>query len=169
LFINEPDSIFSWDVHLDGDQEMHDKSVCQTGVFDRAVAAIHKAKALGFRVSINCILFDGAEPERVARFFDAVMAMGVDGVMLSPGYAYERAPDQKHFLNRQKAKALFRNIIRLGKGKRWRFTQSPLFLDFLAGNQSYLCTPWGKPTRTVSAGSDHVTCSVRDMRNPLKN
>jgi hypothetical protein len=69
--------------------------------------------------------------------------------MLSPGYAYERAPDQKHFLNRQKAKTLFRDMIRLGKGKRWRFTQSPLFLDFLAGSQSYLCTPWGKPTRTV--------------------
>jgi hopanoid biosynthesis associated radical SAM protein HpnH len=144
-----PNPFFSWDVHLDGDREMHDKSVCQTGVFDRAVAAIRKAKTLGFRVSINCTLFDGTEPDRVARFFDDVMAMGVDGIMLSPGYAYERAPDQQHFLNRQKAKRLFRDVFRLGKGGRWRFNQSPLFLDFLAGNQSYLCTPWGKPTRTV--------------------
>ena len=92
---------------------------------------------------------DGAEPDRVARFFDDVMAMGVDGIMLSPGYAYERAPDQQHFLNRQNAKNLVRDMVRLGKNKRWRFTQSPLFLDFLAGNQSYLCTPCGKPTRTV--------------------
>lgn len=144
-----PNPFFSWDVHLDGDREMHDKSVCQTGVFDRAVTAIRKAKALGFRISINCTLFDGAEPDRVARFFDDVMAMGVDGIMLSPGYAYERAPDQQHFLNRQNAKNLVRDMVRLGKNKRWRFTQSPLFLDFLAGNQSYLCTPWGKPTRTV--------------------
>jgi hopanoid biosynthesis associated radical SAM protein HpnH len=144
-----PNPFFSWDVHLDGDREMHDKSVCQAGVFDRAVAAIRKAKTLGFRVSINCTLFDGAEPDRVARFFDDVMAMGADGIMLSPGYAYERAPDQQHFLNRQKAKQLFRDILQLGKSRRWSFNQSPLFLDFLAGNQSYRCTPWGKPTRTV--------------------
>jgi len=145
----EPNPFFSWDIHLDGDKAMHDSSVCQEGVYERAVAAIRKAKERGFRVSINCTLFDGAQPERVARFFDEVMALGVDGVMTAPGYAYERAPDQEHFLNRQKTKQLFRDIFRLGKGKKWRFTQSPLFLNFLAGNENYHCTPWGKPLRTV--------------------
>ncbi|GBR67174.1 adenosyl-hopene transferase HpnH [Gluconobacter kanchanaburiensis] len=145
----EPSPFFSWDVHLDGDQLMHDASVCQDGVFERATAAIRLAKSRGFRVSINCTLFDGAIPERVAAFFDEVMAMGVDGIMTAPGYAYERAPDQAHFLNRQKTKQLFRDIFRLGKGKKWRFTQSPLFLNFLAGNENYHCTPWGKPLRTV--------------------
>ncbi|NVN02389.1 MULTISPECIES: adenosyl-hopene transferase HpnH [Asaia] len=145
----EPNPFFSWDIHLDGDKAMHDSSVCQEGVYERAVAAIRKAKERGFRVSINCTLFDGAQPERVARFFDEVMALGVDGVMTAPGYAYERAPDQEHFLNRQKTKQLFRDIFRLGKGKKWRFTQSPLFLNFLAGNEDYHCTPWGKPLRTV--------------------
>lgn len=145
----EPSPFFSWDIHLDGDKMMHDSSVCQDGVFERATAAIRAAKARGFRVSINCTLFDGADPKRVAAFFDEVMAMGVDGVMTAPGYAYERAPDQEHFLNRQKTKQLFRDIFRLGKGKKWRFTQSPLFLNFLAGNENYHCTPWGKPLRTV--------------------
>ena len=144
-----PNPFFSWDVHLDGDKEMHDASVCQDGVYDRAVEAIRKAKARGFRVSINCTVFDGAKPERLAAFFDQVMAMGVDGIMTAPGYAYERAPDQAHFLNRQKTKQLFRDTFRLGKGRKWKFTQSPLFLNFLAGNETYHCTPWGKPLRNV--------------------
>ncbi len=144
-----PNPFFSWDVHLDGDKAMHDASVCQDGVYDRAVEAIRKAKARGFRVSINCTVFDGAKPERLAQFFDEVMAMGVDGIMTAPGYAYERAPDQAHFLNRQKTKQLFRDTFRLGKGKKWKFTQSPLFLNFLAGNETYQCTPWGKPLRNV--------------------
>ncbi len=144
-----PNPFFSWDVHLDGDKEMHDASVCQDGVYDRAVEAIRKAKARGFRVSINCTVFDGAKPERLAAFFDQVMAMGVDGIMTAPGYAYERAPDQAHFLNRQKTKQLFRDTFRLGRGRKWKFTQSPLFLNFLAGNETYHCTPWGKPLRNV--------------------
>jgi hopanoid biosynthesis associated radical SAM protein HpnH len=123
--------------------------VSQDGVYDRAVAAIRAAKQRGFRISINCTLFDGTEPERVARFFDDVMAIGVDGIMTSPGYAYERAPDQAHFLSRRKTKQLFRDILARGRGKGWKFTQSPLFMDFLAGNQTYVCTPWGKPTRNV--------------------
>ena len=145
----EPSPFFSWDIHLDGDREMHDASVSQEGVFDRAVAAIKTAKSRGFRVSINCTLYDNADPHRVAAFFDEVMALGVDGIMTAPGYAYERAPDQEHFLNRKKTKQLFREIFRLGKGHKWRFTQSPLFLNFLAGNESYHCTPWGKPLRTI--------------------
>ncbi len=147
LHLFTPNPFFVWSVHLDGDREMHDHSVCETGVYDRAVAAIKTAKARGFRVNINCTLFDGAEPERVARFFDSVMAAGVDGITVSPGYAYERAPDQTHFLNRRKTKELFRNIFRHQGGAKWSFSQSSLFLDFLAGNQNYRCTPWGNPTR----------------------
>ena len=146
----QPSPYFVWSVHLDGDKGDHDKSVCQTGVYDRAVSAIKAAKARGFRCNINCTLFNNADPERIANFFDTVMALGVDGITVSPGYAYERAPDQQHFLNRDKTKQLFRNIFRRGRGgKNWSFSQSSLFLDFLAGNQEYHCTPWGNPTRTV--------------------
>jgi hopanoid biosynthesis associated radical SAM protein HpnH len=145
-----PHRRFNWSVHLDGDREMHDRSVCQQGVYEKAVAAIKNAKAKGFRVNINCTLFNDAEPKRVARFFDDVKALGVDGITVSPGYAYERAPDQQHFLNRTRTKQLFRDIFRHApKTAAWPFFQSPLFLDFLAGNQSYPCTPWGNPTRTV--------------------
>src|SRR5947209_5694996 len=147
----KPNPFFAWTVHLDGDQEDHDRSVCQPGVYDRAVEAIRLAKSRGFRVNINATLFDQAEPERIARFFDDVSQLGIDGITVSPGYAYERAPDQEHFLNRRRTKELFREIFRRdpkGKGGRsWSFNQSRLFLDFLAGNQSYHCTPWGNPTR----------------------
>ncbi|MFE0756167.1 adenosyl-hopene transferase HpnH [Inquilinus sp. NPDC058860] len=145
----KPSPFLIWSVHLDGDQEDHDRSVCQDGVYDRAVKAIKAAKARGFRVNINCTLFNNAVPERVANFFDDVKAMGVDAITVSPGYAYERAPDQQHFLNRQTTKQLFRDIFKRGdNGKRWSFSQSTMFLDFLAGNQTYHCTPWGNPTRT---------------------
>jgi hopanoid biosynthesis associated radical SAM protein HpnH len=146
----EPSPYFVWSVHLDGDKQDHDKSVCQEGTYDRAVAAIKAAKAKGFRCNINCTLFNNANPERMANFFDSVMAMGVDGITVSPGYAYERAPDQQHFLNRETTRNLFRDIFKRGNGgKNWSFSQSGLFLDFLAGNQTYHCTPWGNPTRTV--------------------
>ena len=144
-----PSRYFNWSIHLDGDREMHDASVCQKGVYDRAVAALSLAKAKGFRVNVNCTFFRGADPERVARFFDDVKALGADGITLSPGYAYERAPDQEHFLNRRATKELFRGIFRRGRGKAWPLFQSSLYLDFLAGNQRYACTPWGNPTRTV--------------------
>ena len=146
----EPSPYFVWSVHLDGNKQDHDKSVCQEGTYDRAVAAIKAAKAKGFRCNINCTLFNNADPERMANFFDSVMEMGVDGITVSPGYAYERAPDQQHFLNRTTTKQLFRDIFKRGNGgKNWSFSQSSLFLDFLAGNQTYKCTPWGNPTRTV--------------------
>ena len=145
-----PHPDFNWSIHLDGDKEMHDASVCQKGVYDKAVEAIKLAKAKGFRVSINCTLFNTAKPERVAAFFDEMKRLSLDGITVSPGYAYERAPDQEHFLNREKTKHLFRGILARGRGgKSWSFTQSAMFLDFLAGNQSYHCTPWGNPTRTV--------------------
>jgi hopanoid biosynthesis associated radical SAM protein HpnH len=146
----ESSPYFVWSVHLDGNRETHDRSVCQTGVYDRAVSAIKAAKARGFRVNINCTLFNNGDPQEIAEFFDSVMDLGVDGITVSPGYAYERAPDQQHFLNRGKTKQLFREIFRRGNGGRnWSFSQSGLFLDFLAGNQAYHCTPWGNPTRTV--------------------
>jgi hopanoid biosynthesis associated radical SAM protein HpnH len=145
----QPHPRFTWDIHLDGDREQHDWAVSQKGVYDRAVSALKLSKARGFRTAINATLFNNAEPERMARFFDDVTAMGVDAIMVSPGYAYERAPDQEHFLNRRKTKELFRGIFARGVGKGWRFGNSPLFLDFLAGNQRYHCTPWGNPTRNI--------------------
>jgi hopanoid biosynthesis associated radical SAM protein HpnH len=146
----EPSPYFTWSIHLDGDREMHDRSVCREGVYDKAVAALKLAKEKGFRATINCTIFNNAEAARVADFFDTVTAMGVDGITMSPGYAYERAPDQKHFLNRRATKELFRGVFRRGRGgKAWPINQSGLFIDFLAGNQEYHCTPWGNPTRTV--------------------
>jgi hopanoid biosynthesis associated radical SAM protein HpnH len=150
MHLYKPSPFFTWSVHLDGSKDEHDKSVCQDGVYEKAVEAIKQAKAAGFRCNINCTFFDGTDPERAAKFFDDVMAMGVDGITVSPGYSYERAPDQQHFLNRGKTKQLFRDIFRLGdRGKKWTFSQSSLFLDFLAGNQTYHCTPWANPTRNV--------------------
>ena len=146
----KPHPRFNWSVHLDGDKEMHDRSVCRKGVYDKAVAALQSAKTRGFRVNINCTLFSDAKPDRVADFFDSVAELGSDGITISPGYAYERAPDQQHFLNRARTKQLFRDVFKLAKGHRkWPIFQSSLFLDFLAGNQTYHCTPWGNPTRTV--------------------
>jgi hopanoid biosynthesis associated radical SAM protein HpnH len=146
----QPDPGFTWSIHLDGDQAMHDKSVCLDGTYQKAVEAIKLAKSRGFRVAINCTLFNDADPERVATFFDEMKAIGLDGITVSPGYAYERAPDQEHFLNREKTKTLFRGILSRGDGgRKWPFSQSTLFLNFLAGNEAYACTPWGNPTRTV--------------------
>ena len=126
----KPDPSFTWSIHLDGDKFMHDKSVCQEGVYDIAVKALKLAKSKGFQVSINCTLFQGAEPAQVAAFFDEVTRLGVDGITVSPGYAYERAPDQEHFLNRGRTKQLFRDIFKLGRnGKAWSFAQSTMFLE----------------------------------------
>ncbi len=150
IHLYKPHKNFNWSIHLDGDKEMHDRSVCQKGVYDRAIEAIKVAKSKGFRVNINTTLFSDAKAEQVAKFLDEMKKLDIGGVTISPGYAYERAPDQQHFLNRTKTKQLFRDIFKLGKGGRaWPFFQSALFLDFLAGNQTYQCTPWGNPTRTV--------------------
>ncbi len=146
----EPHPNFAWSIHLDGDQAMHDKSVCLDGTYEKAVEAIKLAKSRGFRTQINCTLFNGADPERTAKFFDEMTAMGLDGITVSPGYAYERAPDQQHFLDRERTRKLFREIFARGNGgKNWEFTQSELFLDFLAGNQTYECSPWSMPLRCV--------------------
>jgi hopanoid biosynthesis associated radical SAM protein HpnH len=145
----KPHKNFTWTVHLDGSREDHDRAVSREGTFDQAVSAIKAAKAAGFQVNINCTLFNNADAGRMAEFFDYTKSIGVTGITLSPGYAYERAPDTEHFLNRRATKELFRKLFRLGKGKKWEFTQSSLFMDFLAGNQTYQCTPWGNPTRNV--------------------
>ncbi|UAK23610.1 adenosyl-hopene transferase HpnH [Sphingomonas nostoxanthinifaciens] len=146
----KPNPGFTWSIHLDGDLGMHDKAVSQDGVYEVAVEAIKLAKSKGFRVSINTTLFNDADPERAAKFFDDVTALGLDGITVSPGYSYERAPDQDSFLNRTRTKELFRGILARGNGgKKWPFSQSTQFLNFLAGNEAYACTPWGNPTRTV--------------------
>ncbi|HMS44191.1 MAG TPA: adenosyl-hopene transferase HpnH [Alphaproteobacteria bacterium] len=145
----KPSPYLTFSIHLDGLKEEHDKSVCQDGVFDRCVSAIHEAKKRGFRVNVNCTLFNNANPERVIAFFDWCNKEKIDGITVSPGYAYERAPDQAHFLNRRQTKELFRSVLKDAKRKKWQFSQSIMFLDFLAGNQSYHCTPWSNPTRNV--------------------
>ena len=145
-----PTPYLTFSVHLDGLREHHDRAVDQPGTFDRAVAAIRKVRKAGFRVNVNCTLFDQMSAAEAAEFFDFCMSdLDVEGITISPGYAYERAPDQDHFLNRQRTKQLFRDIFRIGGHRRWRFSQSTLFMDFLAGNQDYRCTPWGNPTRNV--------------------
>jgi hopanoid biosynthesis associated radical SAM protein HpnH len=148
LHLFEPSPYVFFSVHLDGLKEHHDKSVCMEGGFEKAVAAIKAAKAKGFAVNVNCTIFDGHPAEDIAAFLDRTEELGV-GVSISPGYAYERAPDQQHFLNRRKTKELFRNVFALGKGKKWNLTHSDMFLDFLAGNQEFHCTPWGMPTRNI--------------------
>jgi hopanoid biosynthesis associated radical SAM protein HpnH len=146
----EPSQYLTFSVHLDGLEEHHDRSVNQPGTFKRAVAAIAKARQRGFRVNVNCTLFDGMAADEVAAFFDfCTDKLDIEGITVSPGYAYERAPDQEHFLNRSKTKQLFREIFKRQGKRRWRFSQSTMFLDFLAGNQEYRCTPWGNPTRNI--------------------
>jgi len=145
-----PTPYLTFSVHLDGMKEHHDKAVDQPGTFDIAVAAIKEARNQGFRVNVNCTLFNQMTASEAATFFDFCMNdLKVEGITISPGYAYERAPDQEHFLSRTKTKQLFRDIFELQGKKEWRFSQSSLFLDFLAGNQSYECTPWGNPTRNI--------------------
>lgn len=144
-----PSPYLTFSVHLDGNRERHDASVCRTGVFDEAVKAIKKALQNGFRVTINCTLFQGESPEEVAGFLDTATALGIEGVTISPGFSYEHAPRQDIFFQRSASKRLFRNIFKLGKERRWRFNHSSLFLDFLAGNESYRCMPWGNPTRNI--------------------
>jgi len=144
-----PSPYLTFSVHLDGNRDRHDASVCRTGVFDEAVKAIQQALQRRFRVTINCTLFQGESAPEVAAFLDAVMALGVEGVTISPGFSYEHAPQQEVFIQRMASKRLFREIFKLGKKRRWRLNHSSLFLNFLAGNETYRCTPWGNPTRNV--------------------
>jgi hopanoid biosynthesis associated radical SAM protein HpnH len=144
-----PSPYLTFSVHLDGNRERHDASVCRSGVFDQAVESIQKALQRRFRVTINCTLFQGESAQNVATFLDDVMALGVEGVTISPGFNYQHAPQQDVFIQRNASKQLFRSIFELGKSRAWRLNHSSLFLNFLAGNETYRCTPWGNPTRNV--------------------
>ena len=143
----KPSKYLTFSVHMDGLEEHHDFAVCREGTYQRATEGIRLAVQMGFRVTTNTTLFEGADPNAVRAFFDEMMALGVEGMMLSPGYAYDKAPDQTGFLKRRETNGLFEMILsnrRAGK-RRWVFNQSPLFLEFLMGRREYECTPWGMP------------------------
>ncbi len=145
LHLFKPSKYLTFSIHLDGQKEHHDFSVCMEGGYDLAVEGIKETIRAGFRVTTNTTLFDGADPLSVRKFFDEMMDLGVEGMMLSPGYSYDKAPDQNHFLAREKTRNLF-SLILSNRKARWRFNQSPLFLEFLMGLRHYACTPWGMPT-----------------------
>ncbi len=140
-----PSKYLTFSVHMDGQREHHDFSVCREGGYDIALDAMREALRRGFRVTTNTTLFDGADPNSVRAFFDEMMELGVEGMMLSPGYSYDKAPDQKHFLGRARTRRLFRAIL-ANRKPGWVFNQSPLFLEFLMGRRDYPCTAWGMPT-----------------------
>lgn len=141
-----PSPYFTFSVHLDGLKQRHDELVCREGTFDIAIGAIKAAKAAGFRVTTNTTVFEGENAAELRAFFDYASTLGIDGLMVSPGYSYEKAPDQEHFLKRERTKALFRTVF---AGKQWDFNHSPFFLDFLQGGREYQCTPWGNPNYSV--------------------
>ncbi|HTW74598.1 MAG TPA: adenosyl-hopene transferase HpnH [Steroidobacteraceae bacterium] len=147
----QPSPYLTFSIHLDGNRERHDASVCEEGVFDKAVAAIRLLRERGFRVTINCTLFSKEDPDEVAEFFDFATSLGVEAITISPGYHYEHAPRHDVFMGRTESKQLFRDIFARGahSRRRWVFNQSGLFLDFLAGNQTYHCTPWSNPTYNI--------------------
>ena len=147
----EPSPYLTFSVHLDGLREQHDKCVDRQGVFDIAVQAIRQAKQRGFRVTTNTTVFEDANPQEMQEFFDFLASLETDGMMISPGYSYEWAPDQENFLKREQTRTLFREILspwKTGK-KQWNFNHNPLFLDFLLGEKDYECTPWGSPSYSV--------------------
>jgi hopanoid biosynthesis associated radical SAM protein HpnH len=148
LHLFKPSKYLTFSVHIDGQKEHHDFSVCREGGFELAIEGVREALKQGFRVTTNTTLFDGADPNSVRAFFDEMMALGVEGMMLSPGYSYDKAPDQKHFLGRARTRRLFRAILSNRKPT-WRFNQSMLFLEFLMGKRDFRCTPWGMPTYSI--------------------
>jgi hopanoid biosynthesis associated radical SAM protein HpnH len=148
LHLFKPSKYLTFSVHVDGQKEHHDFSVCREGGYDLAVEGIREAVKRGFRVTTNTTLFDGADPKSVRAFFDEMMELGVEGMMLSPGYSYDKAPDQKHFLGRARTRRLFRAILSNRKPS-WQFNQSMLFLEFLMGKRDFRCTPWGMPTYSI--------------------
>src|SRR5262245_60181438 len=153
----KPSPYLTFSIHLDGLEKTHDRLVCREGVFKLAVSAIKAAKAKGFRVTTNSTVFEGEQPEEFHQFFDFLMnELKTDGIMVSPGYPYQKAPDQEHFLRREHTKELFRKILKPSpdqvdpaRQRRWQFNHSSFFLEFLTGDKDYQCTPWGNPTRNV--------------------
>jgi hopanoid biosynthesis associated radical SAM protein HpnH len=148
LHLFKPSNYLSFSVHVDGQKEHHDFSVCREGGYELALDGIRAAIEAGFRVTTNTTLFDGADPNSVRSFFDEMMEVGVESMMVSPGYSYDKAPDQKHFMGRARTRRLFRTMLSNRK-KTWRFNQSPLFLEYLMGKRNYKCTPWGMPTYNI--------------------
>ena len=148
IHLFKPSKYLTFSIHLDGQREHHDLSVCLEGGYEKAFEGVKEAVSRGFRVTTNTTLFDGADPKSVRSFFDEMMDLGVEGMMLSPGYSYDKAPDQQHFLGRARTRKLFRAILSNRK-KTWRFNQSMLFLEFLMGKRQYACTPWGMPTYNI--------------------
>ena len=145
-----PHRNFAWMVHIDGMRDRHDESVRKIGVFDQAVAAIREAKARGFKVMTNTTFFDTDTPADVIELLDYLNDdLGVDNMQISPGYAYERAPDQEHWLGTEQTRALFQKAFGEGRRKKWRLNHSPLFLDFLEGKRDFECTPWGIPSYSL--------------------
>lgn len=141
-----PSKYLTFSVHMDGLEEHHDFAVCREGTFKEAIAGIRLAVERGFRVTTNTTLFEGFDPNAVRAFFDEMMDVGVEGMMVSPGYAYPKAPDQQSFMReRAQTNEAFETLLSNRK-KRWKFNQSPLFLEFLMGQRGYECTPWGMPT-----------------------
>jgi hopanoid biosynthesis associated radical SAM protein HpnH len=145
-----PSHFFSWVVHVDGLRERHDAAVDREGVFDQAVAAIRAAKDRGFRVTTNSTFFNTDSPKTVRGVLDFLNDdLGVDAMMISPAYAYEKAPDQEHFLGVAQTQALFADAFADKRRKKWRLNHSPLFLDFLEGKTEFACTAWGIPSYSV--------------------
>jgi hopanoid biosynthesis associated radical SAM protein HpnH len=146
----KPSTYFAWAVHIDGLRERHDESVCRDGVFDKAVAAIGEAKRRGFRVTTNTTFFTHDSPDTIRRVLDFLNdELEVDAMMISPAYAYEKAPDQEHFLGVEQTHRLFREAFADGRRRRWRLNHSPLFLDFLEGKADFDCTAWAIPSYSL--------------------
>jgi hopanoid biosynthesis associated radical SAM protein HpnH len=143
-----PSKYLTFSVHMDGQKEHHDFSVCKEGGYEIAYAAIREAVGRGFRVTTNTTLFDGVDSKSVRAFFDDMMAAGVEGMMLSPGYSYDKAPDQQHFMGRERNMSMFRKILS-NRRPQWQFNMSPLFLEFLMGRRHLECTPWGMPSYSI--------------------
>ena len=147
----KPSPYLTLSIHLDGLRDLHDQCVDRKGVFDTAIAAIKAAKAKGFRVTTNTTTFEGTDPKEIQKLFDYLGTLNVDGMMISPGYNYEWAPDQEHFLAREQTHQLFKEILKPFRSgeKAWNFNHNPLFLDFLTGDKDYECTPLGSPSYSV--------------------
>ena len=146
----KPHPLFTWMIHLDGLRERHDQVVCREGTFDKAVEAIKVAKAKGFRVSTNTTFFDPDDAKAIRAVLDYLNDdLQVDSMQISPGYAYEKAPDQEHFLGVERTRAIFREAFSGGKRQKWRLNHSPIFLDFLEGKLDMECTPWGIPSYSI--------------------
>jgi hopanoid biosynthesis associated radical SAM protein HpnH len=145
-----PSKYFAFAVHIDGLRERHDASVCQDGVFDEAVEAVRELQRRGYRVTTNTTFFNTDTPQTVTEVLDFLNDdLRVDEMMISPAYAYEKAPDQEHFLGVAQTNDLFRQAFAGGNRKRWRLNHSPLFLDFLEGKADFRCTAWGIPSYSL--------------------